>query len=238
MKKIYSCLTLSLSLCFATLTSFAVPAEEGAVMVSQLEAADFITMAGLAFLLLGLLFVLLSVYAGMKKKDRSIEYSDEIEYNEPAPALDTAEPIEKTEEEIVPDNETVEVEEEPTPYSDDVEPEIDIQPEEEPEIEEETVPETKIRITLTGTNNPDVRFAEFTDRCTLGRRNTNDIMISDNAVSGNHCEFIAEEDKIIIRDLNSTNGTLLNGEVITAEEIKTGDLIIVGKLQYRVSVSR
>ncbi len=227
MKKIYTCLTASLSLCFFALTASALPNGEDAIMVSQLEATDFITLAGLAFLLLGLLFVLLSVYAGLKKKNDPLDdYDDydDVDYLNDEDMPEAEEQSESVTDEDDDETENEDIEEEPT---------------DEPEAEPEpAVEEPKIRITLTGTNNPDVRFAEFTDRCTLGRRNTNDIMISDNAVSGNHCEFIAEEDKIIIRDLNSTNGTLLNGNSITAEEINSGDLIIVGKLQYRISIMK
>lgn len=232
MKKVYTALMLMIVSVMTAVSGYAVP-DEPTIIVSQDEIIDYVILLGAAIFLLGLLFVLLSLYAGVRKKkldeyDEEIildyepeDYEEEPEVDEPDEAEDGLEPEPIFE---VAAEETVEPEIEP-------EPEVEAEP--EPVVEEKL-----IRITLTGTNNPDVRFAEFARQCTLGRRNTNDIMISDNAVSGNHCEFICEDDKIIIRDLDSTNGTLLNGEPVTTAEINSGDLIIVGKLQYRISIMK
>lgn len=98
-------------------------------------------------------------------------------------------------------------------------------------------PDEKVRLTLGGMNSDDVRIVEFSDKATLGRRSTNSIVISDNAVSGEHCRLTYSDGKVIVEDMGSTNGTILNGEKITVSEIKNGDVLILGKTKYKISFS-
>ncbi len=74
--------------------------------------------------------------------------------------------------------------------------------------------------------------------CTVGKMKEEvSMIISDISVSRVHCRFIEKEDKICIMDLNSTNGTFLNGlPVKNGEilEIEKNDEILIGKV--RVSV--
>ena len=86
-------------------------------------------------------------------------------------------------------------------------------------------------------NSDDVRIVEFSDKATLGRRSTNRVVISDNAVSGEHCRLTYSDGKVIVEDMGSTNGTILNGEKITVSEIKNGDVLILGKTKYKISFS-
>ena len=63
------------------------------------------------------------------------------------------------------------------------------------------------------------------------------VVINDMSVSRVHCQFVKKENKIAIMDLNSTNGTCLNGmplgngEMI---EIEKNDEILVGKVKVLV----
>ena len=98
-------------------------------------------------------------------------------------------------------------------------------------------PDEKVRLTLGGMNSDDVRIVEFSDKATLGRRSTNSVVISDNAVSGEHCFLTYSDGKVIVEDMGSTNGTILNGEKITVSEIKNGDVLILGKTKYKISFS-
>ena len=123
--------------------------------------------------------------------------------------------------------------------------EIVVQPEEvTEEAEEEIIEEPeeidntpKARITFAGTNNSDFIMHEFTDSITIGRRDTNDIVISNSAVSGVHCRITFEDGKVYLTDLDSTNGTLVNGEPVVNTEINSGDLIILGQNQYRLTIT-
>jgi pSer/pThr/pTyr-binding forkhead associated (FHA) protein len=65
---------------------------------------------------------------------------------------------------------------------------------------------------------------------TIGRRDDNDVVIDNMAVSGHHA-VIEEEDPsyYVLVDLESLNGTFVNENKVTREKIFDGDAIIVGK---------
>lgn len=68
---------------------------------------------------------------------------------------------------------------------------------------------------------------------TLGRRGDNDIVIKDPYVSKNHFQIIEDEESYFLEDLNSANGTYLNGDIIEdAIDLKNGDIIKVGNLEF------
>ncbi|MEJ2362044.1 MAG: FHA domain-containing protein [Gammaproteobacteria bacterium] len=71
---------------------------------------------------------------------------------------------------------------------------------------------------------------------TLGRKPGNDIQLDDAAVSSHHARLVREESAYLdghydyyIEDLNSTNGTLVNGVGMEKHLLKHGDKIQVGK---------
>lgn len=67
----------------------------------------------------------------------------------------------------------------------------------------------------------------------LGRRGSNDIVIKDPYVSKNHFQIIKDEGNYFLEDLNSSNGTYLNGELLEdAVELKNGDIIKVGNVEF------
>ena len=69
---------------------------------------------------------------------------------------------------------------------------------------------------------------------TIGRKSDNDICIEDQAVSGNHAKILTILNDSFIEDLDSTNGTLVNGEKISKYALQNGDKITLGKheLEY------
>jgi len=59
----------------------------------------------------------------------------------------------------------------------------------------------------------------------------------DRSISGKHCAIYVEENKVMVRDLNSTNGTFVNGNrVVGQAELKHGDIIILGQLEMKVGI--
>jgi pSer/pThr/pTyr-binding forkhead associated (FHA) protein len=64
---------------------------------------------------------------------------------------------------------------------------------------------------------------------TIGRKPDNDIIIDNLAVSGHHAKIARVGNIYTIEDLNSTNGTLLNGQKITKAEIHNKDIIGIAK---------
>ena len=64
---------------------------------------------------------------------------------------------------------------------------------------------------------------------TVGRKTDNDIHIDNLAVSGNHAKILTILNDSFIEDLDSTNGTLINGEKISKHALQNGDVIAIGK---------
>ena len=64
---------------------------------------------------------------------------------------------------------------------------------------------------------------------TIGRKPGNTIQIDNLAVSGRHARVVRVGSKLVLEDLNSTNGTYVNGERITKHVLRHGDRITVGK---------
>lgn len=72
---------------------------------------------------------------------------------------------------------------------------------------------------------------------TIGRSPGAEFMIEAALVSRLHCQLIATEDLLQVRDLGSTNGTFVNGKRVKAAELREGDTLSVGRLQLIVSRS-
>ena len=70
------------------------------------------------------------------------------------------------------------------------------------------------------------------ERTTLGRRPYNDIVIDNLAVSGEHAVLTASASDVFIEDLNSTNGTYINGKAVKKQLLSNNDVVEVGK--YRI----
>lgn len=68
---------------------------------------------------------------------------------------------------------------------------------------------------------------------TIGRRATNDIQIDNLAVSGDHARVITVDDESLLEDMDSTNGSTLNGRAIQKQSLQHGDVIGIGKYQLK-----
>jgi pSer/pThr/pTyr-binding forkhead associated (FHA) protein len=71
------------------------------------------------------------------------------------------------------------------------------------------------------------------DKTTLGRRPYNDIVIDNLAVSGEHAVLQMTGSEVLLEDLNSTNGTYLNGKAIKKQQLQNGDSIEIGKYKIK-----
>ena len=63
----------------------------------------------------------------------------------------------------------------------------------------------------------------------IGRDVENDITINNLAVSRFHAKIEKEDDRYILKDLGSSNGTFVNGNRIDSAEIIPGDSVLIGK---------
>lgn len=71
------------------------------------------------------------------------------------------------------------------------------------------------------------------DRVTVGRRPYNDVVIDNLAVSGEHAVLHSVGGDVFIEDLNSTNGTYINGKAVKKQLLAHNDLIEIGKYRIR-----
>ncbi len=64
---------------------------------------------------------------------------------------------------------------------------------------------------------------------TIGRNESNDIVIDNLAVSANHARIESVSASFIIKDLQSTNGTFVNEKLVSAHGLRNNDVILIGK---------
>jgi pSer/pThr/pTyr-binding forkhead associated (FHA) protein len=73
------------------------------------------------------------------------------------------------------------------------------------------------------------------EKTTIGRVDDNTFPIPDASVSSHHCEVLLRGSDIVLRDLNSTNGTFINGQQLNGEGvIKSGQIIRLGQVEMRL----
>jgi hypothetical protein len=64
---------------------------------------------------------------------------------------------------------------------------------------------------------------------TIGRRDTNDVVIEDPAVSGHHAKIDCLEDRFVLIDLQSKNGSFVNEQLVNSHWLKHEDVITIGE---------
>ena len=72
-------------------------------------------------------------------------------------------------------------------------------------------------------------FENLDTPVTIGREEGNSIQLNDERVSRFHVKIQADQDKIVLTDLESTNGTKVNGEDIQLRILRYGDMISLGR---------
>ena len=95
---------------------------------------------------------------------------------------------------------------------------------------------TTIIVTHEDNEVDEFEFGSGHEVITIGRRSTNDVAIPNLSISGNHAKITFEDGKAWLEDLNSTNGTYVNGEVVRRHALVTGDDIILGKIRMGVVI--
>jgi hypothetical protein len=92
----------------------------------------------------------------------------------------------------------------------------------------------KLVVSLDGVVIKDVQITK--DKTTLGRRPYNDIVIDNLAVSGEHAVLQMVGADVFIEDLNSTNGTYINGKAIKKQLLAHNDTVEIGKYKIKYLV--
>ena len=71
------------------------------------------------------------------------------------------------------------------------------------------------------------------DRTSLGRRPYNDVVIDNLAVSGEHAVLQMSGHEVYLEDLNSTNGTYVNGKAVKKQLLQNSDTVEIGKYKIK-----
>ncbi|HEV8541481.1 MAG TPA: FHA domain-containing protein [Verrucomicrobiae bacterium] len=72
------------------------------------------------------------------------------------------------------------------------------------------------------------------EKTTIGRLEDNAFQIAEQSVSSHHCEILLKGNDVVVKDLNSTNGTYINGEKISEKPLKAGQILRLGSIEVRL----
>ena len=72
------------------------------------------------------------------------------------------------------------------------------------------------------------------DKTTIGRVEDNTFQIAESSVSSHHCEILLRGAEVFVKDLNSTNGTFIDGEKISEGVLKPGQVLRLGQIEIRL----
>ena len=91
-------------------------------------------------------------------------------------------------------------------------------------------------LVLFGKNGQRKRIAIKAGMTTLGRRPDCQVRIPLPIVSRTHCRISNKDNRLVIQDLGSANGTFVNDRQITESEIKAGDRIKIGTMDFLIQI--
>src|SRR5437667_3049041 len=81
-------------------------------------------------------------------------------------------------------------------------------------------------------NFPGRTYELVLEKTTVGRGDHNTLVIRDPSLSATHCEILMNGDEIIVRDLDSSNGTFVNGTRLRSQsQAKSGQTIRFGSVE-------
>ena len=72
----------------------------------------------------------------------------------------------------------------------------------------------------------------------MGRARANDVVLEDEAISGQHMRIRPEDGRFVLHDLGSTNGTRVNERRVSRHPLQDGDVIRVGDTSLRFRLSQ
>ncbi|MBF0229870.1 MAG: VWA domain-containing protein [Desulfamplus sp.] len=101
-------------------------------------------------------------------------------------------------------------------------------------------PAIPIKLTILGGSKPGSYSHNLVDTLIIGRSKHCDIAITDDdQISSRHCELIQRDKGVYLKDLGSTNGTMVNGVPFNGMNyLHNGDLILVGRTELRITYKK
>ncbi len=74
------------------------------------------------------------------------------------------------------------------------------------------------------------------EKTSIGRLEENAFQLSEGSVSSRHCEVVLRGSEVLVRDLESTNGTFIDGEQIKEGTLKPGQSLRLGQVELRLEI--
>lgn len=105
-------------------------------------------------------------------------------------------------------------------------------------VKKAAAPGLKMKLSVLGNSGDQRDYGiSLSGRAFIGRSSECDLAIRDDEeISKRHCELTLEGGYVMISDLNSTNGTFVNGvPVKTGHRLKSGDLVLLGRTELRIT---
>jgi pSer/pThr/pTyr-binding forkhead associated (FHA) protein len=95
------------------------------------------------------------------------------------------------------------------------------------------IQDSQPKLTVTRPDLPPIVYELDQEYTHVGRSANNEIPLPYPSISNRHCIFIQSGSDIVLRDLNSSNGTYVNGEIISEVVLRPGDLIQMGTVTIK-----
>lgn len=91
-------------------------------------------------------------------------------------------------------------------------------------------PRARLSVTTGGSGSFDLADKEYA----IGRSSSNDVVLADPSVSGHHARLLPHPEGFLIRDLESTNGTTVNGRPVSGDQLlRGGEVVGLGDVVLR-----
>ena len=102
---------------------------------------------------------------------------------------------------------------------------------------QEAVPECGIRLTKVGIVETEERKVTVRGALVIGRSQEADMVIAEQKISARHCRLEYDGEKLTVTDLDSTNGTMINGVPVTRTTfLQDQDILTIGGSEWRISM--
>ena len=95
------------------------------------------------------------------------------------------------------------------------------------------IQDSQPKLTITRPDQDPVVYELSQEYTHVGRSANNEIPLPYPSISNRHCIFIHSGPDIVLRDLNSSNGTYVNGEIISEVILRPGDMIQMGSVMMK-----
>ena len=94
------------------------------------------------------------------------------------------------------------------------------------------------KLIFTDKNHAGRTYELILEKTTVGRGDQNTLVISDASLSALHCEILVNGAEVIVRDLGSRNGTLVNGAKLTNQQsqLRSGQTVRFGSVEARLEL--